>query len=288
LTPDPTPLADIAPLLRCPNCGASPALRERVVVCPNGHSFDVARQGYVTLMPPRGRHASGDTSAMVAARGRFLGAGHYAPIAAGVAEAAVATPRTVVDLGAGTGYYLAAVLDSRPRARGIALDASRPALRQSARAHPRAAAVGCDIWRELPVKDGAADLVVDVFSPRNGAEIARVLAPDGALVLVKPTARHLHELVERLGLVSVDADKEARVDAALSPELSRTDRTELEFAMNLTGDDVRALVGMGPSARHVEAAAIVAPGATVTASVTIETFRPRQAASAGSRAASRA
>ena len=82
----------------------------RVVVgCPAGHRFDLARQGYLSLLGPRSRTDTGDSADMVAARGQFLGAGHYRRIARAVADRVVAGP--VIEIGAGTGYYLAAAVD---------------------------------------------------------------------------------------------------------------------------------------------------------------------------------
>ncbi|HEY1457167.1 MAG TPA: hypothetical protein VGF15_01505, partial [Solirubrobacteraceae bacterium] len=75
------PLDAWAGRLRCPNCGATLIHGERVLSCVNGHSFDIAREGRVALVPPRRKIAAGDTPAMVLARDTFLGAGHYAPIA---------------------------------------------------------------------------------------------------------------------------------------------------------------------------------------------------------------
>src|SRR6185503_17875502 len=131
----------------------------------------------------RARAAPGDTPEMVAARERFLGSGHFQPLATALGdllEHGFAGQGSIVDLGAGTGWYLAALLDRFPDATGIALDVSKPALRRAARAHPRAAAVGCDAWGPLPLRDHVAGAVLNVFAPRNAAEIARVLAPDGA------------------------------------------------------------------------------------------------------------
>lgn len=278
-------LAAAASSLRCPNCGASLAHAERALICASGHSFDVARQGYVALLPPDRRTAGGDSAGMVAARVAFLSAGHYAPISAAVSAAAqaVAGPapgseRCVVELGAGTGHHLAALLEALPGWRGIALDASRPALRRAARAHPRIAAVACDVWLELPVQDAAADLVIDVFAPRNGPEIARVLSPRGALVVVTPTSRHLHQLVADLGMLAVDADKQARLHTTLSPSLETMSLSEFEFDMTLGHADVQALVAMGPSAHHLGAddvrrgIAQLPAEIAVTASVMVETF----------------
>src|SRR4051812_30563040 len=162
--------------LRCSNCGSP-------LPCVNGHRFDVARQGYLSLLS--GKAVRGDTAAMVAAREAFLSAGHFAPIR----DALPRVDGLVVELGAGTAYYLAATLAEHGH--GIALDSSKPALKRAARAHPRIAAVACDVWAGIPVLPEVVDLVLDVFAPRNGLEIARVLKPGGTLVVVTPTEAHL-------------------------------------------------------------------------------------------------
>jgi 23S rRNA (guanine745-N1)-methyltransferase len=281
-------LDDVAERLRCPNCAAPLRLVTRALRCAGGHSFDIAREGYVALAPPRGKLAAGDSAQMIAAREAFLASGHYESIAAAIAVAAQhvqpaagGRDALAVDLGAGTGYYLAALLRGRERPawRGVALDASRPALRRATRAHPRIAAVLCDVWQELPIRDGCAELVLNVFAPRNAAEIGRVLAPAGTLLVVTPTANHLRELVDALGLLDVGAEKQARLHATLAPRLEPVAARELELAMELDRDEVRSLVAMGPSARHLTAErlrALIArlPQTTsVVASVVIETFQ---------------
>jgi 23S rRNA (guanine745-N1)-methyltransferase len=223
---------------------------------------------------------------MVAARDAFLREGHYATIAEAVQRAVhealgsrAAAQGCVVDLGAGTGYYLARLLGDLPAWVGVALDSSRHALRHAARASDRVGAVACDVWQPLPLRDGCADVVLNVFAPRNGAEIARILATDGALVVVTPTPRHLASLVAELGLLSVHPDKPERLRASLAPALASVARVEVEVPLDLSHEDVRALVGMGPSAHHVVPAELEAslarlPGrVTATASVAVETFR---------------
>src|SRR5215472_14969777 len=129
-------LDEVVPYLTCAHCGAGLARAGGSLRCRAGHVFDIARQGYVSLIPARARVPGGDTAAMVAARVDFLATGHFAGLAAelgrAAAEAAELAGRRgppgagcVVDVGAGTGYYLAAVLDRLPDRVGLALDASR-------------------------------------------------------------------------------------------------------------------------------------------------------------------
>ncbi|MGV9264480.1 putative RNA methyltransferase [Kitasatospora sp. NPDC003701] len=274
-------LQDIQPYLACPHCAQALTPDGRALRCPAGHSFDIAKQGYVSLLAGDAHTGTGDTADMVAARSDFLAAGHYRPIADALADAAAATAPEglVADLGAGTGHYLAHVLEALPDRPGAALDISKYALRRAARAHPRIGAVVCDAWRPLPLLDGAAGLVLNVFAPRNGPEIRRVLRPGGTLLLVSPTPRHLRELVGALGLLSVDEEKQRRIDEKLGPHLTPAGRQEVEFGLRLSAADVRTVVGMGPSAWHTDRerladrlAALPDP-VEVTASVTVAAYR---------------
>ena len=269
-----TALDDVLPLLRCPHCVADLGREQAgdAVRCADGHTFDVARQGYLSLLAGGGTPHAGDTAEMVAARERFLRAGHFEPVAAALAEvvggamaggapagasgaaAAFGGSACVLDLGAGTGWYLAHVLDAWPGAWGLGLDLSKPALRRAARAHPRLAAVACDVWRSLPVRDAVAAVVLNVFAPRDGNEIARVLAPGGIVVVVTPRPGHLRELAQPLGLLDVDEHKEARLSDRLEPALAIADRGELTWTLRLDRAAARDAAAMGPSAFHVSPA----------------------------------
>jgi 23S rRNA (guanine745-N1)-methyltransferase len=266
-------IPDVVPYLCCPVCRADLTAADTALRCPRGHTFNIARQGYVDLSAGRLPH-SGDTVEMVAARDAFLAAGHFAPVTAALATRAV--PGLVVDVGAGTGHHLAAVLDAAPSSVGIALDVSKPALRRAARVHPRVGAALADTWGPLPVRDGAAGLVLDVFAPRNATEFRRILAPDGRLVVVTPTARHLGELVERLGLIRVDPAKEERVAATLEADFAVVDRARVEAKLDLDRDGAAQAVAMGPSAWHTGRASAPGPDrVAATLSVDVTTYAPR-------------
>ena len=248
-------LAEAVEFLRCPVCEQGLASEAGALHCPAGHSFDVARQGYATLT--RGR-AEGDTAAMVAARERVLTGGHFDPLAGALAEeceeAIGSRPGAIAELGAGTGWYLARVLDRLPGRIGLALDASKPALRRAARAHPRVAAVGADVWGALPLRDRSAALVLSVFAPRNGAETARILVEGGALVVATPGPDHLADLVGALELLRVDDRKEARLADQFEPHLRLRHERAVSWPLELARDDAEALAAMGPSAFHISGA----------------------------------
>ena len=271
--------------LACPYCGDALALDGASLRCAAGHTFDIARQGYVSLLPA-GTSGGGDTAAMVQARADFLAAGHFASLAAGVAEAArdaagaTAEPGCVADLGAGTGYYLAAVLGQLPERDGLALDISKFAVRKAARAHPRIGAVACDAWRRLPVADSAAILALNVFAPRDGAELRRILRPAGRLIVVTPAADHLGELIGPLGLLTVGQQKAERLAGKLSPYFELASRREHRVTMSLGHQAIGAAVAMGPSARHADTAVLAArirqlpDPMPVPLAVTLSVFRP--------------
>ena len=301
-------LDDIVGYLRCPHCGASLTRLDGSLRCGAGHSFDIARQGYVSLLPPGIPGGGGDTAAMVRARREFLAGDHYAGIADLLADAAAAplagaSPASaglsrlsgrlggelsaglgagcVVDVGAGTGYYLAAVLDRLPGHAGLALDVSRHALRVAARAHGRIGAVACDAWRPLPVADSAADLVLNVFAPRDGAELRRILRPDGRLLVVTPAADHLAELIGPLGLLTVDERKQERLADKLGPYFDPAGEREYRAVMSLDHAAVGALVAMGPSSWHAHTGAVAGrigrlpESVPVTLTVRLAVLRPR-------------
>jgi len=277
----PAPLAGISKRLRCPVCLQPLAPARTSLVCRDGHTHDVARQGYVTLRTSTGRPATGDDADMVAARAAVQGAGYFERLTGALAE----TARTacgsdspvIVDLGAGTGHHLAALLGALPHATGIAIDASRYASGRAARSHPRTAAVRADVWQQIPLGEGTVDLALSVFAPRNGPELIRVVRPGGAVLVATPTSEHLHELAA-LHAIRVDPSKLARLRRQLTPALRPTSARRITWTLELTRDDVEVVLRMGPSGRHLKPdlarrlAALPEP-VLVTASIELRTFR---------------
>lgn len=274
----PPALASWLGALVCPHCHLALTLAERTLRCPEGHSFDVARAGYVSLLTGASA-TSGDDDAMARARDGFLATGAYRALQGLIADLAPADARRVLDIGCGTGYYLADLLDHLPAAQGLGIDTSARALRFAVRAHERAAAAGWDVFTRFPLQDAAVDLILDVFAPRNPQEFARVLTPGGHLLVVRPAPDHLEELRAVVpGMVGVDPRKEERLHEVLDPLFTTVSTRALRFPLDLDDSAARDLVAMTPSARHVDPDALeeLLPGRTaVTASVVASLHRRR-------------
>jgi len=278
-------LTAVIAYLRCPVCAGPLHPGGSRLACGRDHSFDIARQGYVNLTAGRAGPGTADTAAMVAARERFLGGGHYEPLAAAVRSLAArqdpGRPGLVVDLAGGTGHYLAGVLDALPHRYGACIDLSVPALRRAARVHPRAAAFGADVWQALPLADRSAALVLSIFGPRNAAETGRLLTPDGTLIIAAPGPRHLDELRRPLGLIGIDQRKPGRL-ADTYRDYARSGVTSVSYPLSLDHGDLTTLVSMGPSARHTTPQALAAriralPGPfTVTVDLQVWVFARRR------------
>lgn len=277
----PASLACVAELLRCPVCLGPLAPTQRSLICARGHTYDVARHGYVTLLPTAGRCPTGDDAAMVNARTAIMAAGHFEPLTAALAETAnsLALPDTAVilDAGAGTGHHLAGVLAGLQGALGVAADVSRAASRAGARTHRGIARVRCNIWQEIPLRDATVDLAMSVFAPRNTDELARVLRPNGALIVATPAPEHLQELAT-LHAVSLHRSKAMRLQQLFAGWQSAAAVQRVSWTLQLTQVDAKRVLTMGPAAHHlrqdfsVHLTALGEP-VSVTAAVELRTFR---------------
>lgn len=188
-------------VLRCPVCGQALTRLERVWVCENRHSFDVAKQGYVNLLLHGGsgkRH--GDDKRMVLARRDFLDRGHYDPLSDRISALCckyAGGEALLLDAGCGEGKYTCDALNALRNAGKIAaavgVDISKDALIGAAK-RDKSLTLAVASSAALPMMDESADIVLNIFSPFAAEEFRRVLKPDGVLIRAWPLEKHLWEL----------------------------------------------------------------------------------------------
>ena len=186
--------------LRCPIDGSALTRHDKSWRCETGHSYDVAREGYVHLLPVQNKRSKdpGDSKEMVAARRRFLSAGHYAPIAQALAEVLTSHAHgqlSCLDAGCGEGYYLRALQGTTLPLSIVGLDISKWAVQAAAKLDKTSTwVVGSNA--NLPVVSATLDCVLCLFGFPMYAEFARVLKPGGLLVQIDTGEDHLRELRE--------------------------------------------------------------------------------------------
>lgn len=187
-------------LFICPICKASLHRQEQAYRCPNGHCYDVAKEGYTYLLPVNQRNSlnPGDDKAMAAARQVFLSNGYYAPLKdalCGLLQAQ--NPSTLLDAGCGEGYYTQGMRQALPEAKIAAIDISKFCMKKAAK-REKTVEFAVSSSYHLPLADGTVEAVVNCFSPLALEEFSRVLTQDGMLYYVVPGAAHLWELKEVL------------------------------------------------------------------------------------------
>lgn len=186
--------------LRCPIEQSPLQLVDGSWRCENGHSYDVAKQGYVNLLPVQNKRSKdpGDSKAMVQARREFLEQGYYEPLAQVLADTVLAQgEQAVLDAGCGEGYYLRYLVEQAVQngtdLSVAALDISKWAVQAAAKRDKRLSWMVASN-NSIPMDDNSVDTILCVFGFPVEAEFKRVLKPGGRLIMVDPTGDHLKEL----------------------------------------------------------------------------------------------
>ena len=231
--------------LICPICGKTLIKTDKRFVCENRHSFDIARQGYVHLLPVQQKHslAPGDTREQVLSRRAFLEAGYYAPIADTLVETArkYGVSGQLLDVGCGEGYYCSRL------ARGLnvpltGLDISKEAVRCAAAKYKDAQWL-CATASHIPVADRSVSLLTSLFAITMPEEYCRILRPDGLYFQVLAAQDHL------LGLKGIIYDQlhvKEKDTVPQIPGFTRLESIPIRFSFTVEGEQIQNLFSMTP------------------------------------------
>ena len=223
----------------CPICKNALFRVNNSLRCYFGHSFDLAKQGYVNLLMKNSsgkRH--GDDKLMVLARKNFLDKGYYAPLRDTVSRI-VGKGHFVLDSGCGEGYYTSAFAEDNTV---CGIDISKDAVQYAANRCKTAEFAVASI-ADIPLPDASCDTVVCIFAPESIEEFSRILKPNGRMITVSPMEKHLLELKQAI-----------YDDAYLNPAVTfdreyfeLVEATELKYRITLdTSEDIKALFMMTP------------------------------------------
>lgn len=191
---------------RCPICSNALSLQQKSLVCEQRHQFDMAKEGYVNLLPVQNKKSKnpGDNQVMMLARREFLDQGFYQCLSDKVNEVAQQatsklTDINVLDLGCGEGYYSQrlqqALQTTNPTMYG--LDISKSAIRYAAKRYKTIHFSVASAY-STPFTDASQDLVTRIYAPSQAGELKRIVKADGFLLTVTPAADHLFELKQKI------------------------------------------------------------------------------------------
>lgn len=162
------------------------------MVCSRGHSFDIARTGYINLLQPQDRKSKepGDTPEAVAARRRLHDRGVAEPLQKAISEVLQLSPNEVIlDAGCGDGYYLGSLPGER-----AGIDISIPAIDAAARRYPDCEWIVANADRLIPYSDRTFSIVMSITGRMNAPEFRRVIREDGRLLVALASPEDLLEL----------------------------------------------------------------------------------------------
>ncbi|MEP1448853.1 MAG: 23S rRNA (guanine(745)-N(1))-methyltransferase [Paraglaciecola sp.] len=230
-------------LWKCPSCSNMLLLSNKVWACINGHSFDVAKEGYVNLLLAQHKNSKqpGDNKEMVNGRRAFLEQGFYQPLAEAIAtifkqhllSLKDQTEVNFFDAGCGEGYYMEQVSQfcdqSNSRVSYSGLDISKFAVQKAAKQYPKNHFAVASTF-QLPLANTSQDAILQIFAPSSEKEIHRVLKTAGIWITVNPAANHLIEFKQAL----YDKPVEHKTEQLTPHGFVETERQHLSFGMQLT------------------------------------------------------
>lgn len=239
----------------CPICQENLTLVESSLKCNNRHSFDLAKFGYVNLVPQIKQSANYDKENFQN-RQQILEAGFYQAILEVVSDllSNSKNTKTILDIGCGEGFYSRKLQESNPNKTFYAFDISKDSVQIAAKSEPNWAVnwfVG-DLAR-LPIKDTSMDILLDIFSPANYGEFRRVLSKNGILIKVIPTENHLKEIRQRVQDQLTNKDYSNQdIKNHFQEHFTILSSQTASLTKTITAEQLQTLLSMTPLLFHVD------------------------------------
>lgn len=188
-------------MYRCPLCREVLTLQTNAWRCTHGHQFDLAREGYVNLLPVQHKKSlePGDNAEMIQARRAFLDAGHYQFLSDAINQqlaGVLLSTDALLDLGCGEGYYSARAASALNGVQVYGLDISKTAVRAASKRYKNLHCCVASSYA-LPFTDGVFAGLLRIYAPSDAGEMARVLRPGGYLLTVSPAPEHLWQFKQQ-------------------------------------------------------------------------------------------
>ena len=239
----------------CPICRENLTLVESSLKCENRHSFDLAKFGYVNLVPQIKQSANYDKENFQN-RQQILEAGFYQAILEVVSDllSNSKNAKTILDIGCGEGFYSRKLQERHPDKTFYAFDISKDSVQIAAKSEPNWAVnwfVG-DLAR-LPITDASMDILLDIFSPANYGEFRRVLSKDGILIKVIPTKNHLKEIRQKVQDQLTNKDYSNQdIKNHFQEHFTILSSQTASLTKPITTEQLQALLSMTPLLFHVD------------------------------------
>lgn len=234
----------------CPLCNLALNGQEKLYRCENNHSFDVAKENYLNLLPVQFKHSKnpGDNKAMVNARRAFLEKGYYQPLVDKIFALYQehindeTSPVTILDAGCGEGYYTHQHSKVNNTVYGV--DIAKEAIKKAGKKYPECH-FSVATLSKLPFAEQQFSWIFSVYAPILENEFTRVLANGGYLLTVTPAKQHLMQLKQKIYNDAKEHDEEKLP----IEHLKLVHQESISYEMTLAnGEDTLNLLSMTPFA----------------------------------------
>lgn len=259
--------------LSCPLCHQPLQIQNNSFSCSQGHCFDLSAQNYLNLAPQKKQNTNLYTTELFKARRQIFEAGLYDPLLENLLSHSKASLQAsnskqpiLLDAGCGEGFFASKLHQQINGLTVCALDLAKNAV-QLATKGPVCPGFYCVIGdlANLPLLDNSIDILLNLLSPANYQEFARVLKPGGLLIKVIPGSEYLKEVRQALQIQAPERAERQALDLwqqHISP--LQTQIHKLTYQKAVTPEQAAAFVQMSPLSFNHQPSAVKADFSQIT------------------------